>query len=187
MRKGNTVCTDKVDQANLLNAQFQSDFSIRSPLNLAKLCHSKHLNGTASLISLLPERINCKYPSMSDIEISTAGVAKIFSNLNVSKVAGLDYIVLKEISQAIAPVIKIIFQTSLDSGTVLSDLEKAQVYPLFKKVNKTDPANYRPISLTCILCKTIGSNLCKHLYLNNILYDLQHGFREKRSFETQLI
>ena len=33
----------------------------------------------------------------------------------------------------------------------------------------------------------IASNLCKHLNLNNILYDLQHGFREKRSCETQLI
>ena len=47
------------------------------------------------------------------------------------------------------------------------------------------------ISLTCILCKAmkhiIASNLCKHLNLNNILYDLQHSFREKRSCETQLI
>ena len=33
----------------------------------------------------------------------------------------------------------------------------------------------------------IASNLCKHLNLNKILYDLQHGFREKRSCETQLI
>ena len=69
--------------------------------------------------------------------------------------------------------------------------KKAQVCPLFKKGDKTDPANYRPISLTCILCKTmehiIASNLYKHLNLNNILYDLQHGFREKRSCETQLI
>ena len=27
----------------------------------------------------------------------------------------------------------------------------------------------------------------KHFNQNNILYDLQHGFREKRSYETQLI
>ena len=33
----------------------------------------------------------------------------------------------------------------------------------------------------------IASNLCKHFNRNNILYDLQHGFREKRSCETQLI
>ena len=33
----------------------------------------------------------------------------------------------------------------------------------------------------------IAPNLCKHLNLNKILHDLQHGFREKRSCETQLI
>ena len=33
----------------------------------------------------------------------------------------------------------------------------------------------------------IASNLCKHFNRNNILYDPQHGFREKRSCETQLI
>ena len=32
----------------------------------------------------------------------------------------------------------------------------------------------------------IASNLCKHFNQNNILYDLQHGFRKKRSCETQL-
>ena len=33
----------------------------------------------------------------------------------------------------------------------------------------------------------IASNLSKHLNKHNILYELQHGFREKRSYETQLI
>ena len=57
--------------------------------------------------------------------------------------------------------------------------------------NKSDPANYRPISLTCICCKImehiILSHMAKHLSLNNILTDQQHGFREKFSCETQVI
>ena len=61
----------------------------------------------------------------------------------------------------------------------------------FQKGNKSLAANYRPISLTCILCKVLGhilaSNIVKHLDGQGILYDLQHGFREKRSCETQLI
>ena len=52
-------------------------------------------------------------------------------------------------------------------------------------------ANYRPISLTCILCKTVehivASTLTKHFNQHCIFYDLQHGFRERRSCETQLI
>ena len=48
-----------------------------------------------------------------------------------------------------------------------------------------------PISLICILCKVmehiVASNLARHLNGNDILYGLQHGFREKRSCETELI
>ena len=61
----------------------------------------------------------------------------------------------------------------------------------FDYYSTTQPTTAQYHFNTCILCKTmehiIASNLCKHLNLNNILYDLQHGFREKRSCETQLI
>ena len=63
--------------------------------------------------------------------------------------------------------------------------------PRFKKDDKTDPANNRPISLTCVLCKVlehiVSTNMSKHFNNQNILYELQHGLRERRSCETQLI
>ena len=63
--------------------------------------------------------------------------------------------------------------------------------PIFKKGDKSDAANDRPISLACVLCKVlehiVASNLIKHLANSNILFELQHGFREKRSCETQLV
>ena len=64
------------------------------------------LNGATSLVSLLPERLQCKFPIMQDVKISTAGVSKLLSGLNVSKAAGPDAIrpiVLKELCQEIAP------------------------------------------------------------------------------------
>ena len=33
----------------------------------------------------------------------------------------------------------------------------------------------------------IASKLTQHLNQHNVLYDLQHGFRERRAYETQLI
>ena len=61
---------------------------------------------------------------------------------------------------------------------------------VYKKGERSNPANYRPISLTCILCKTlqhiVASSITKHLSKLNIFYELQHGVREKRSSESQL-
>ena len=58
-----------------------------------------------------------------------------------------------------------------------------------KDRNKAE--NYRPKSLTSISCKVLEqilhTNIMKHLENNNILTDLQHGFRKHRSCETQLI
>ena len=58
-----------------------------------------------------------------------------------------------DIINEIAPMICLLFERSLATGQIPSDWTKAKVSPLFKKGDKGDPANYRPISLTCILCK----------------------------------
>ena len=59
-----------------------------------------------------------------------------------------------------------------------------------KETNKIQK-NYRPISLTSVICKTtehiIVSQLMKHLESTNILTENQSGFREHRSCESQLL
>ena len=84
-----------------------------------------------------------------------------------------------------------IFQDSLESGTVPSRWKSANVCGVFKKGKKSDPSNYRPISLTCVASKIlehiVHSQVVKHFEHYNILTDCQHGFRSKRSTELQLI
>ena len=106
---------------------------------------------------------------MPNISISLAGIHKLLSNLNTTKAAGPDAIkpvVLKTLIDQIAPIFKlqVIFQQSLNSGQIPSDWKKASVTTLFKKGDKSDPANYRPISLTCISCK-----LMEHIALPILL------------------
>ena len=130
---------------------------------------------------------------MHDLNISVNGIIKLLQGLNPSKAPGTDRInpqLLQKLSLEIAPILQAIFFRSLVESSLPSDWLKANVSPIFKKGDKSCPANYRPISLTCIICKLmehiIASNLVKHLDRNQILYDLQHCFRAKRSCETQL-
>ena len=51
--------------------------------------------------------------------------------------------------------LSVLFQKSLDSGQVPHDWTKASVIPIFKMGDKSDPINYRPILLACILCKVM--------------------------------
>ena len=78
-----------------------------------------------------------------------------------------------------------------DCDTVPSDWSNALVTTICKQGNTSDPANYPPNSLTCIFSKIMGhiilSHMSKHLSLNNILIDQQHGIKEKFLCKTQLI
>ena len=84
-----------------------------------------------------------------------------------------------------------IYQQSYDTGQVPTNWRQANITAVFKKGDKTNPANYRPVSLTCILCKTMGhvvfSQTMNHLDDHDILVHFQHGFRPNHSCETQLL
>ncbi|KAI0212491.1 hypothetical protein LSAT2_002589, partial [Lamellibrachia satsuma] len=62
---------------------------------------------------------------------------------------------LKDYVAEIAPELTLIYQSSLDQGTVPVDWKHAWVIPVYKKGDRGSPSNYRPISLTTISCKTL--------------------------------
>ena len=131
---------------------------------------------------------------MQNIHITTKGTEKLLNNLDTSKATGPDQIsarILKQYSTQLAPHLTYIFNKSLERGAVPTDWRRANVIPIFKKGDKYLASNYRPVSLTCICCKLLEhivvSNILNHLDTFQILVDCQHGFRAKRSCETQLI
>ena len=100
-------------------------------------------------------------------------------------------IFLKSCASELATMLTFVIQQSLDKQTLPDDWRKALVTPAFKKGDRSNPDNYRPISLTSICWKIaehiIASQTMTHLDQHRILVDCQHGFRKKRSFEAQLL
>ena len=178
--KENNILKDfPKDKAEILNKQFSSVFTTDSPSDYP---------------DLKTWQKSSQYPNIPEITVSVDGTQKLLSDLNPHKAMGPDGLhpsVLKTLATVIAPTLQIIFQKSLDTGKVPADWKKANVCPVFKKGERYNPSNYRPVSLTCICSKLLEYIVTKHLLChleqNNILYDLQHGFRSKRSTETQLI
>ena len=72
-----------------------------------------------------------------------------------------------------------------------SVLKTAKVIPVYKNQSKADYANYRPISLLSniekIIEKFMYKRLSNFLDINNLIYSLQFGFRQKYSTTHALI
>ena len=95
---------------------------------------------------------------------------KLLKNLKPGKAARPDRLkplLLRELWEEVALIIKFIIDRSLQTGKLPADWVKANAMPVFKKRDKSLASNYRPISLTCIHCKVfehiLASNIVKHL------------------------
>jgi len=142
----------------------------------------------------LPEITKNLYPTIPDIEINIEGVVQLLNTIDPFKATGPDSLpskLLKELSPELAPCLSLVFKASIHQGTLPLDWKTALVCPIFKKGDRSDPSNYRPISLTSVCCKVLEhivySNIMSHLESLSILSDRQFGFRTKRSAEQQLL
>ena len=67
----------------------------------------------------------------------------------------------------------------------------ANVTAIFKKGERKDPANYRPISLTSvpgkIMERLVRNTLVEHMVENNLFTTEQHGFITSKSCTTQML
>ncbi|GAB0189064.1 mitochondrial enolase superfamily member 1 [Grus japonensis] len=99
--------------------------------------------------------------------------------------------VLRELADVIAVPLSIIFERSWRTGEVPEDWRKARVTLVFKKGEKEDPGNYRPVSLTSIPGKVmeqlILGIISKHVEENKVIGSGQHVFTKGNSCLTNLI
>ena len=127
-------------------------------------------------------------------DINSEIVHKKILELNVDKACGPDEIhprLLKELVDIISTPLAMIFRKSLLDGALPSDWKHATVSPMFKKGAKNIASNYRPISLTSIVCKIMESiikdKIMSHLLDKKLISRHQYGFVPGRSTTTQLL
>ena len=131
---------------------------------------------------------------LCNITITTNTVLEKLKKLRVDKSPGPDQIhprVIKEAASELAPALAVIFNKSVSSGQVPCQWRNSIITPIHKKGPKTDPANYRPISLTSVVCKIleriIVDEITCHLKNNTLSCEQQHGFTHGKSTVTNLI
>ena len=73
--------------------------------------------------------------STLDITVTSKGIEKLISNLNPHKDAGPDQIKHIILKITLSPILKHLFQKSLDSGTLPPIWKDANVAHVYKKVN----------------------------------------------------
>ena len=137
---------------------------------------------------------SCRKINLYSNAIESSSVLKLLKNAQVNKAASIDnisgwflrwcwYIILA------IPVTQIC-NLSIKLSHFPDDCKLAKLKPLYKKGSKTDPKNYRPISLLPIVSKIIEKIIhdqtMEYLTDNKILYRYQSGFRKNHSTDTCL-
>ena len=127
-------------------------------------------------------------------KVTKREVINEISRLKPGKAAGHDGIkpdIIKECFESLVDPLTHLYNTSFETG-VFPDIWKiAKKIPIFKKGNRSDEDNYRPISLLSCFEKPLERLMCKRLLdflrKHKILYKLLFGFRENHSTALALI
>jgi len=115
---------------------------------------------------------------------------KIINKLKSKTSVGVDDIstkLLKEIKNEIAKPVTLIINQSLSTGIFPDLLKIGKISPIYKKGDKTQLSNYRPISvlpaISKVFEKAIFNQIHEHFKSENLYYDNQYGFRANHSTE----
>ena len=131
---------------------------------------------------------------IDDIVINAERVVEALDRMREHSAPGPDDVTNKlmiELKNEISLPLAMLFRKSLDEMKIPNDWRLSNVTPIYKqKGSKSDPGNYRPVSLTSNVCKlmerVVNVELSDFLE-KRVLSNTQHGFRKGRSCQTNLI
>ena len=131
---------------------------------------------------------------LTDIAVMEEDVREELEEIKEGSTPGPDGIftkLIQELKEELVQPLTILFRKSMQEAKIPDKWRDAIMSPIFKKGSKTEPGNYRPVSLTSVFGKTleriVKKWLVQHIETNSLLRDTQHGFRTVRSAQTNLI
>ncbi len=170
LRNGsNNLVVDEKQKVNIFNQFFASVYTGKRKI-VVNECEGEHfvLNPSA-----LRKRI-----------------AKIGNNKSTGP-DGISGEILKLGGEAMVSYLLRLFEISMNNSCIPRDWKDAIVVPIFKGGSRQNVENYRPVSLTSVVCKQMEHLVAEYLRgiwdKNNIIYEGQHGFRKGYSCESQVV
>ena len=131
---------------------------------------------------------------LGQLVVTPEVVASKINNMKENKSPGVDGIspkILKETVEQISTPLAHVFNMSLQEGIVSLEWKEANIVPLFKKGSRNKSVNYRPVSLTSVICKLLETIIRDHmmdfLVKHKLINPSQHGFLKARSCLTNLL
>ena len=128
------------------------------------------------------------------VKITEKDVNAVLKHLKKDKSQGPDEIhpmLLREAADELTSPLTKLFNQTMKEGHIPQDWKRANITPIHKKGRKDEAENYRPISLTSVVCKVIEQVMKKQItdFLEGkgFYSKHQHGFRTGRSCLTNLL
>ncbi len=163
-------------KANILSKFFSSVFTDEPPGDIPRI-PNKHCS-----------------EDMPRLIITELMVEKKLTELNPNKSPGPDSMhprLLKELAQELKKPLTMLFNKSLQDTQLPEIWKRAKITAIFKKGDRKHAGNYRPVSLTSIICKVfeklIREHIVSHFKKNKLFTNKQYGFIEGRSSSLQLL
>ena len=135
-----------------------------------------------SHLSYLPDR---QFPKLQLQEVKFIDLLQVVTELKPKTSAGYDNCsnkILKKIFRNISEPLLHLINHAIRSETFPHEWKVAKIIPVFKKGDKHEMTNYRPVSLLPTVSKIIEKLLIiqleRHIKENDIMYPLQFGFRK---------
>ena len=132
--------------------------------------------------------------NIDTIEITEDDIYELLQGLDTTKSSASDCVhprLLKEGAKYLARPIAILFRHSLSSGMVPDKWKSVVVTPIHKGEDRHAARNYRPITITSVLCrlleKIVKKTVMDHFTESNVLPKQQHGFVNRKSCLTNLL